>query len=514
MVTSLLGSSSPSIHRLIRDRSEALRAKPYLIEARSPRSLSYDQLFDEVQRCQRALRSRGVRAGDRVGLLVSAPVTFSVWFLGALASGVWIAPLDPNLGDDHRDELERRADTLGLSAILSDQREPRDVSIKWIVVSDAELDAGGPSGTESVELDHSGGGVILSSSGTTGTPKVVALASAQLLATANLVARHNLLDENDRGFNPLPLWHINAEVVGILATLVAGSSLVLDDRFHRTGFWKIVGDFEVTWINAVPAIISRLASLETGEIPPARVRFVRSASAPLAPQLLATFEAAISIPIIESYGMTEAASQICANPLVGIRKAGSVGVPVGVDVRTVALEEASDALDGNVGHIEIKGPTVITSYESAAYDDRFDADGWLRTGDLGFLDDDGYLFIVGRSDDVINRGGEKIYPLEVENTLASVEGVARVAVIGEADEVFGQVPVAYIQPTDLALFDDGVGVRELVNRLRSVSHDAFTKAHRPVAFRLTRELPSHATGKVRKGLLRQGDVVVEVEERL
>ncbi len=216
--------------------------------------------------------------------------------------------------------------------------------------------AGDHSSNEDAELDQNGGGVILSSSGTTGTPKVVALASGQLLATANLVARHNLLEESDRGFNPLPLWHINAEVVGVLATLVAGSSLVLDDRFHRTGFWKIVGDFEVTWINAVPAIISRLASLETGESPPARVRFVRSASAPLAPQLLATFEAAISIPIIESYGMTEAASQICANPLVGARKAGSVGVPVGVEVRTVALGDTSDAVGVDVGHIENQGP--------------------------------------------------------------------------------------------------------------------------------------------------------------
>ena len=268
---------------------------------------------------------------------------------------------------------------------------------------------------------------------------------------------------------------------------------MLDERFHRTGFWKIVDDFDVTWINAVPAIISRLVALHDDEAPPKRVRFVRSASAPLSRALFDEFEALTGIPIIQSYGMTEAASQICANPLGGVRKSGSVGVPVGVEVR-ISPMDSDDVTEGMsfVGHIEIRG----------------------RSGDLGYFDEDHYLYIVGRNDDLINRGGEKIYPLEIESVLAGVEGVAVVAIIGEPDEVFGQVPVAYVQPRDVATLNSAKESSELVQRLRVSANEAFSKAYRPATVKLVAQLPVHPTGKIGKGQLRDGDVVVAYEERL
>src|ERR1019366_687179 len=146
--------------------------------------------------------------------------------------------------------------------------------------------------------------------------------------------------------------------------------------------------------------------------------------------------------------------------------------------------------------------------------DLFDIDGWLRTGDLGYLDEDGYLFIVGRTDDVINRGGEKIYPLEIENVLASIDGVAAIAVIGEADDVFGQVPVAYVQPVDSAMFDSAVLATEFVQRVREIAVASFSKARRPAKIILVSALPAHANGKIRRGLLREGEVNVAFEERL
>jgi acyl-CoA synthetase (AMP-forming)/AMP-acid ligase II len=353
---------------------------------------------------------------------------------------------------------------------------------------------------------------VLSSSGTTGTPKVIPLSTTQVLSTASLIANHHRLGESDRGFNPLPLWHINAEVVGLLATLVAGGSLVLDERFHRTEFWRLIDEYEATWINAVPAIISRLATPNDGETAPRRVRFVRSASAPLAPALFEQFEATWDIPVLQTYGMTEAASQICATPLDGTRKAGSVGVAVGVDVRVVAHGDLVG--QGVVGDVEIKGPTVITSYDSADYDDRFSGDGWLKTGDLGYLDGDSYLFLVGRDDDVINRGGEKIHPLEVELLLAEVAGVQSIAIVAAPDDVFGQVPIAFVQPEDESSLFSMVELAELVERVRSRSLDVLAKAQRPSLVKVVRALPVHATGKIRRSLLRQGDVTVVYEERL
>lgn len=505
-------TSPPAARRplleLLLARADERRAAPYVLEARGSRTLSYEDLAADAVLAPACFAGWGLAPGARVGLLLGDPLTFASWFVRGLAAGLWVAPLDPTVGVTAA-HVKDRCRVLGLDAVLSDLEAPIDVEERWLRVDDV---AAGPG----VAVDDSGateGGVLLSSSGTTGAPKVMALAASQLLATATLVAGHNRLGVEDRGFNPLPLWHVNAEVVGLLATLVAGSSLVLDERFHRTGFWKIVDDFEVTWINAVPAIIARLAALHGDEAPSSRVRFIRSASAPLSPALFAAFEAATGIPIIQSYGMTEAASQICVNPLEGVRKAGSVGVAVGVEVRVVAADSGRVVAPGVVGHIEIKGPTVIRSYESPVYDDRFDEEGWLRTGDLGYFDEERYLFIVGRNDDVINRGGEKIYPLEIENVLAGVRGVSAVAVVGEPDEVFGQVPVAYVQPVDSAVLAPS-SARELVARIRDSVLENFTKAYRPTRVRLVERFPAHATGKIRKGLLRDGQVEVAYEEAL
>ena len=514
METSPTRTDRHLLDSLLLKQASTRSTAPYLFDARSGRTLTFVELLDNVARLRNRLRAWGVRRGDRVGLQVADPLTFSTWFLAGVAMGAWVAPLDSTVSDSNLASVTARATNLELRVVLSDRDAPANAPVNWRNILEIGNDVSSLSVLEIADGRSSDGGVVLASSGTTGVPKVVALSVVQLLATAELVARHNQLDVTDRGFSPLPLWHVNAEVVGLLATLYAGSSLVLDDRFHRTGFWKVVNDFEVTWINAVPAIISRLSILEDGEIPSKSVRFIRSASAPLAPAVFDQFEASTGIPVIESYGMTEAASQICVTPLTGLRKSGSVGVAVGVNVRVVTPESDDAARKSNlVGYIEIKGPTVITRYESSAYDDRFDDDGWLRTGDLGYFDDEGYLFIVGRSDDVINRGGEKIYPLEIENVLVTVDGVAEVAVVGEADDVFGQVPVAYLRSDEMTSDSPGE-MANLVERVRRTANATFSKAHRPVTVRVVESFPAHATGKIRKGLLRGDDVTVLHQESL
>jgi acyl-CoA synthetase (AMP-forming)/AMP-acid ligase II len=507
METAAPTPESYSLGTLIDRRANERGSAPFLLEARGSRVRSFVELRDEVTAHRDRLSSWGVGAGDRVGLLVEDPLTFASWFLAGLASGVWVAPMDPTLNPTNVRFFEDRARTLALDAVLSDRETPPEASLPWRQVERAEKTLATGIGERSpVE----GGGVILSSSGTTGAPKVVPLAIAQLLETAALIARHNRLEREDRGFNPLPLWHVNAEVVALLATLIAGSSLVLEDSFHRTGFWKLIDDFEVTWINAVPAIISRLVVIQGDEVPLTKLRFVRSASAPLSPALSERFEAMTNVPVIQSYGMTEAASQICANPIDGPRKSGSVGVPVGVEVRVVPGDDGGAAT--RVGSIEIKGSTVISAYESPDYAYRFDGDGWLSTGDLGYFDDEGYLFIIGRSDDVINRGGEKIYPLEIENVLIALDEVAMVVVIGEPDEVFGHVPVAYVQPRDVTVLRTPEDSAALVRTLRDRLTEAFTKAHRPASVRLVHRLPANGTGKVRKEAVRAGQVIVDYEE--
>jgi acyl-CoA synthetase (AMP-forming)/AMP-acid ligase II len=481
---------------------------PYLIAARDHRALTYSDLLDRVAKCRNVLRSVGVPQGARIGIVIADPLEFAVALLTILCDGSWTAPLDPTLDVSNRELFTSRTSNLHLDAVLSDRAVP-DSDVPFVVLSDAfEV----PYAQQSNEPPHSGG-VILSSSGTTGTPKVIALSEDQLVYTATNIARHNQLSTDDRGFNPLPLWHVNAEVVGLLATLVAGATLVLDDRFHRTNFWQTVDHFQVTWINAVPAIVARIAVVNEGESVPSRLRFVRSASAPLAPALLNTFQTNTGVAIVESYGMTEAASQICVNPLDGPRKIGSVGRPVGVELRITPVQDGDGPKDSAlyVGQVEIRGRSVITRYDAEGYEDRFDADGWLKTGDLGFLDDDGYLFLVGRSDDGINRGGEKILPREIEDVALGSPHVVAAAVVGVADDVFGQVPVLYVQFAQVESRRDLEGfVRELETSLES----GLARTRRPARLVVVESFPTHATGKILKKSLATTALSVLLERDL
>ncbi|MBO0886198.1 MAG: AMP-binding protein, partial [Acidimicrobiales bacterium] len=412
----------------------------YLEDARGPRSITYGELLAHCLRWEAQLEEAGVPKGARVPLDLPDHLEYGAAAVALLGAGRVVVPVDP--------------------------RAPR--------VGDGSTDPGGRTASRSVPegpvperpvpegpLAEGTGGILLHTSGTTGGRKGVLLREGHLAHAASEVARHHGLGPRELGLCPLPLFHINALVVGLLATLAAGGGLVLDDRFHRHGFWELVDDRGVTWINAVPAIIAILASTEPPTPSPERVRFVRSASAPLPVAVLRRFERRVGISILESYGMTEAASMITANPLQGTRKPGSAGLPAGAEVRVVNGESRLPA--GEVGRVQIRGRSVITAYDSGGEPGTFSRDGWLDTKDLGYLDHDGYLFLVARADDVINRGGEKVYPREVEEVLVSHPAVAEAAVVGQPDPVLGARPVAYV----VAQEEPGAGAELLAEELRS-----------------------------------------------
>ena len=493
MSNAFTSNDDASIDERVRTHASEKGEAPYLLGARDGRVITYRDLLRLTSDWQSRFEDEGVGVGCRVALSVSNPLEFAVCFISCLRAGLWVVPFDDALEISSPDLFDARARQIGVRAVLSDAGGRSDVAMRWL-----------PSPREMTEASTTDAlaraGVILTSSGTTGAPKVIALDESRLVRAATLIARHNDLRANDRGFNPLPLFHVNAEVVGLLATLVAGSSIVLDQKFHRTAVWSIIDDLEVTWINAVPAIISRLIPLRPGERVPGSVRFCRSASAPLAPALFAAFEATTSIPVVESYGMTEAASQICANPVTGPRKVGSVGVAVGVAVRVTPLDGSSVPAN-TPGPLEIRGESVITAYAGPGYEDRFN-DGWLRTGDVGYVDDDGYVFLVGRNDDVINRGGEKIYPREIEEVLLALPGVEMAVVIGRADDVFGQVPVAYVTLHNINSDSPAESIARHAKELSRAIEGQLVRARRPVAINIVEHLPLNATGKIQRTSLR------------
>jgi acyl-CoA synthetase (AMP-forming)/AMP-acid ligase II len=286
--------------------------------------------------------------------------------------------------------------------------------------------------------------------------------------------------------------------------VVAGSTLVVDRRFSRRSFWATVAEYGVTWVNVVPAIIGVLAQSD----PPdpderSRVRFARSAAAPLPLSTAALFEQRCGVSVLETYGMTEAASQITANPLSRAdRRPGSVGRPVGVELRVVD-DSRRPVPAGTSGEIEIRGTTVVSDYwatgdEAPASWPATDAEGWLGTGDVGSLDEDGFLRLLARSDDVINRGGEKIYPGEVEDALLGDERVTGAVVVARPHEIAGAVPVAFVTarvPTEsrTALIED----------LHRRCAAALSRAKCPAAVTVVDILPAGPTGKVRRAELRR-----------
>jgi acyl-CoA synthetase (AMP-forming)/AMP-acid ligase II len=433
---------TPLVAELLAERRNTTPDRVAFIEGRSGRTVTWAGVQAEVGRW--ACRS-GV-----VGICTPDPLEAATAFLAALAAGVTVASLNPAAPpSEHAAQLRafRAAHTARPDAAL-----------------------------------------VMTSSGTTGPPKAIPLSEGQLLHVAGQVAAHHRLGADDRGYCPLPLFHINALVVGVLSTLVAGGSLVLDARFSARSFWDVVDRHDVTWLNLVPAILGILAdspaamSSPTDATGPAGVRFARSASSPLPAATRVRFERRFGIPILETYGMTEAASQITANPLdPARRRPGSVGQPVGVELRVVD------------GQIEIRGPSVESPAPGA----------WLRTGDMGHLDEDGFLFLTGRASDVINRGGEKVHPREVEEVLLEDPRLRMAVVVARPHPVLGEEPVAFVVTGEAADPAAGDERAALVASLAQRCERSLSPFKRPAEITVAETLPAGPTGKVRRAELRR-----------
>ncbi|HEY7260311.1 MAG TPA: AMP-binding protein [Trebonia sp.] len=463
----------------------------YLAEARGSGTLSYAGLRAAAGVWERRLDDAGLPPGTPIAVRHPEPLEYATALLAIVAAGRVAVPLDPG------------APPAEAARVLAVARPAATVTngpfgLDTPLIAGGTPAAGGfrgvaPPGKQSSERDCGDCGIFLCTSGTTGTPKGILLRDEQLAHTAASVVSAHRLTRADRGYCSLPLFHVNAEVVGLLATLRAGAYLAVDRKFSRRGFWEMIAEQRITWINAVPAIISILA-MNPPAARPETVRFARSASAPLPPSALERFEGAVGVPVIETYGMTEAASMITANPLDGPRKPGSAGRPAGTEVRVETPDGA--AAPGEVGRVRIRGGGVIRGYASGGRPGVIDADGWLDTGDLGYLDSGGYLFLVGRSDDVINRGGEKIYPREIEEILLAQPGVRAAAVTGAADEVLGERPVACVVP------DAGWPAGDVEALLRKACAAELPRHKQPSEYRLVAELPLGSTGKISRRALK------------
>ncbi|HLI06740.1 MAG TPA: AMP-binding protein [Ktedonobacteraceae bacterium] len=467
----------------------------FLIEAETGRTLSYAQTLAAVNRMRQVLGN----TPRHIALALPGGIANAVLWLSALSGGHHLIPVSPQATES---EKVRVADRYQPDVLCVEGQEDAAAfaSPHAQVLTRGACEAILADPSPYTLLEPVEGRVYLGTSGTTGEPKGVILTERQIAWTADSVRGSHDLSPQDRGLTPLPFFHVNAPVVSLCASLLAGSAVVIAKRFSKRHFWEWVERYQITWASIVPAIVAILLETERPAFLPGSLRYVRTGSAALPPADLHAFEARFGVPVIETYGLSEAASQVVANPIPpAVHKPGSAGLPVGVTLRICLPregdeEELYDVPQGETGEICIAGPSLITAYEHDRGKESFQG-GWFRTGDLGYLDEEGYLFIKGRRREVIIRGGENIAPREVEEVLQGFSAVREAAAVGRPDPIYGEQVVAYLT------------VRENWNeeslpQLRSYLAQHLTPQKIPVDFIILEELPRNATGKVERRLLR------------
>ncbi|MFM8322076.1 MAG: non-ribosomal peptide synthetase [Chloroflexota bacterium] len=421
--------------------------------------LSYAALYAQAVDVQRSLNRLGVgrRGGqtDRVALVLPNGPEMAAAFV-AVAACAACAPLNPSYREV---EFDYYLGDLKAAALITLQgwQTParRAAQLRGIPLFELAPQLGGPAGAFTLqgapagrELSGVDGGasapeelaLILHTSGTTSRPKMVPLTGRHLVASAHHIRATLALTEADRCLNVMPLFHIHGLMAALLASLAAGASVVCTPGFDAGRFFGWLADEQPSWYTAVPSMHQAvLGAALPGAGQAARLRFVRSSSASLPPQVMAELESLFNAPVIEAYGMTEAAHQMASNPLPpAARKPGSVGRPAGPQI---AILDASGALlpQGAAGEIAIRGPNVTPGYlERPEANREAFTNGWFRTGDEGYFDPDGYLYITGRLKEMINRGGEKVTPREVDEALMDHPAVTQAVTFAVKHPTLGE----------------------------------------------------------------------------
>ena len=463
-------------------------------------SCSYDVLDALTQRVGDQLRAFGLSSHDRVALLVPNGPEAATGFL-SIASVSQCAPLNPAWTDA---ELTSYLAQLRPSLLIHAALEPPAAAIRLgIQTTRMEVDASEPAGVFRLpQLPRAGGGLrtpptialVLLTSGTTSRPKMVPLTWTNLQHSAQSVATTLQLTPTDCALNVMPLFHISGLMYSLLATLWTGGSVVCTPGLIAPRFFDWMDAFTPTWYAAVPTMhqsILRQAPRHADSIKRSRLRFVRSAAAALPLNVRGELEATFNVPVIETYGMTEAAGQLASTQLPPfVHKPGSVGPPAGSEI-AVFCGDGTPARVNMQGEVWVRGPSLMTGYldDGVANRESF-RDGWFRTGDLGRIDADGYLFLTGRAKDIINRGGEKISPHEVEDVLMRHHAVQQCVAVSIPDAQLGEDILLVVVRRDGAAVDDSE-----LQRFAALHLSDF-KVPRRVAF--VDRIPTGPTGKVQR----------------
>jgi acyl-CoA synthetase (AMP-forming)/AMP-acid ligase II len=462
--------------------------------------VTYGQLREQVSAMADALASLGIQRGDRVATSLPNGLPAIVSFLAASIAGT-AAPLNPGyreeevsfyLADtsakvllcppDGADEARRAANAGGVPVYALEMDTAGTVRI-----------AGAPGGKTAQAPSPDDVALVLHTSGSTGRPKRVPIMHRNLAASTQNIAAHYSLSPDDVALCVMPLFHVHGLVASVLSTLLSGGTVAVPAKFNALSFWRTVRDTGATWYSAVPTIHNLLLSRAGNERPAGAesLRFIRSCSAALPAEMMDQMERVFGVPVLEAYGMTEASHQMASNPQPpAARKPGSVGPGTGIRVG-IMDEEGNLLATGERGEVVIQGPNVVSGYENnPEANAKSFTKGWFRTGDQGFLDEDGYLRLTGRLKELINRGGEKIGPREIDDVLLSHPAVAEAVCFGVPHPAWGEEVAAAV-----VLKEPGANEGDIL----AFCKERLAEFKRPKKIFVTSAIPRTATGKIQRG---------------
>ena len=431
-----------------------------IVPGKQALTVTYKQLAADVTAFQQKLAKLGITTGSAVSIALPNSYPFIVAFLAASWQRAIAAPLNPAY---KQSEFEFYIDDLSSALVLVPQGLADGPAVKaankykaavaecyWNgkevvldIKDEGKLKGNGNKTVEKAQPDDVA--LVLHTSGTTGRPKAVPLTHKNLTRTMRNIKATYELTPKDRTMLVMPLFHVHGLLAGFLAPLLSGGSAVVPAKFSASEFWVDFHEHKANWYTAVPTIHQILLKNPPPTTKP-NIRFIRSCSSPLSPKTFHELEKAFDAPVLEAYAMTEAAHQMTSNPLHGKRKPGSVGIGQGVEV-AILDQSGAKVAQGKEGEISIKGENVTKGYlnNEKANKEAFTAEGYFRTGDQGKLDEEGYVIITGRIKELINKGGEKISPIELDNTMAQHPKVAEAVSFAIPDEMYGQeVAVAVV----------------------------------------------------------------------
>ncbi|HEY8225884.1 MAG TPA: long-chain fatty acid--CoA ligase [Pyrinomonadaceae bacterium] len=492
-----------NLRSLLEERLAALPAKEFLFSEGDGRRFTYREFDTLVNRVAIMLSELGVKKGDVVCLLLPNSIEyiigyFACWKIGAIAGPV-NSLLKPHemtfilFNSEAKALLVNSAFEPAIDEIRSALPALQSV-ITFDDVEEATSEFASEPALRDVPLEADDEAIIIYTSGTTGKPKGCLLTHGNLIANAHQISDWLRFTPADRLLTIMPLFHMNAVSVTTMSALYAGGSTVVSPKFSASRFWQIISDYQVTSFGSVATMLSMLLSTYPEGVPEGlktdQLRFAMCGSAPVPAEVLRSFEEKFNCLVIEGYGLSESTCRSTFNPPDHRRRPGSCGLPIGNEMRVVD-DSDREVPDGSLGEIVLRGENILKGYyknpdaTATAFQN-----GWFHTGDIGYRDNDGFYYIVDRKSDMIIRGGENIYPREIDEVLYQHPAIASAATVGVPDELYGEEVTAFV------VLKAGAQVTEaeIVNFCRGQLADYKC----PKTVRFVEEIPKGPTGKLLK----------------